>query len=1079
MLKKMILIGLLLSGSLYSQIQWEKYENVLWGITPDLAIDPRNGELHVLGLYQGIAYRKLDVDENWTRPEMIPNSGGEIGLLSASYFGPAIAVDQNGKPHICYRTNAIPNTAYKDHHRTHIYYRYRTESGWSDPLLVAEDIRRGYVVRMAIDQNNVVHVVHSEVDDPTAGVIGTFSYYQIWNNNVRKRQIRLGRHRADNRLEIDVDPDGGVHVIVGNPDPQHGPIDYYTSPGGMNDLAFKEDIHHPSAWSRNGAPDIFVDKNSTVHFVYGTRYDSDLGNKGSIRYAQYQDDRKRTDRAITPQTGTGALEPWKDAPYYNGWGLGSIAATSEGELIVAGYLTKNAGPLYTVYSTDEGQSWSAPEYRAPAWGSENPAHRLYSDGRSVPVLRGFRNNIYLIYQNPNDIIEIQYLRNIGDELPFADAGGPYEGFAGQPVLFDATASADSGFNAGIARYEWDWEDNGVYDVFTGLPTITHTYPDSFVGQVRLRVTDKSGNPAEATAPVVIRNNPPTVTARPDTAIDEGQSVTFSADFSPDTQTLTWEFSEGETAAGETVTRLYPDDGHFTVIVTAADKYGAVGRDTLHVTVRNLPPIADAGGPYFGSRNFPVELRGTATDPGVNDILTYSWDLTNDGIFETPGNRAIRSWPAAGTYIIWFKAVDDADPPGIGIDSTRVYITADSPMILPIPDQVIFEGSQFEPLDLDLFVTHPFLDPEDMVWTVSDTVELSASITDRRLTVLVPHENWFGEETLTLTVRDVAGFTDVGHVLYRVINVNDPPVWIQKVPDIVFDEDQTFVLSYTSLRPLVDDIDNLPSDFTFWIEGNDTIRVVVDSVAGRITFSAPQDWNGHEDVLIFVSDGAGGTAVDSTRIVVWPVPDPPDPFMVIEPRYMRFEAWPDTIDFSWHRPTDPDGEIINTFLWRLEPIEVSVHLPAIEHLVDDTVFQFYPDPDELGDGVWRWTVTAIDQDGLTRTCEIPGHLRKDPMTGVAAVPLPTTLSLYQNYPNPFNPETVIRYDLPKDERIELAVFNALGQKIAVLEDGTKHAGIHTVRWSAGDDAGNPVPSGIYICRLRTDSRVLYRKMMLVQ
>ncbi|MCE5250561.1 T9SS type A sorting domain-containing protein [bacterium] len=84
------------------------------------------------------------------------------------------------------------------------------------------------------------------------------------------------------------------------------------------------------------------------------------------------------------------------------------------------------------------------------------------------------------------------------------------------------------------------------------------------------------------------------------------------------------------------------------------------------------------------------------------------------------------------------------------------------------------------------------------------------------------------------------------------------------------------------------------------------------------------------------------------------------------------------------------------------------------------------------------------------------------------------TLTGNYPNPFNASTTISYTLMRKSRIEVAVFNTLGQKIAVLSEGIEQAGNHTVRWDAGQ-----LPSGMYICMIRANGLSGTRKMTLVK
>jgi uncharacterized protein (TIGR02145 family) len=94
-------------------------------------------------------------------------------------------------------------------------------------------------------------------------------------------------------------------------------------------------------------------------------------------------------------------------------------------------------------------------------------------------------------------------------------------------------------------------------------------------------------------------------------------------------------------------------------------------------------------------------------------------------------------------------------------------------------------------------------------------------------------------------------------------------------------------------------------------------------------------------------------------------------------------------------------------------------------------------------------------------------------------LPNGFQLTQNYPNPFNPTTLIQFDLPKQSRVVLEIFNILGQKIRTLVDDQKAAGLYRVEWNGNDDSGNAVPSGIYTYRIKAGVMVWTKKMSLLK
>jgi hypothetical protein len=94
-------------------------------------------------------------------------------------------------------------------------------------------------------------------------------------------------------------------------------------------------------------------------------------------------------------------------------------------------------------------------------------------------------------------------------------------------------------------------------------------------------------------------------------------------------------------------------------------------------------------------------------------------------------------------------------------------------------------------------------------------------------------------------------------------------------------------------------------------------------------------------------------------------------------------------------------------------------------------------------------------------------------------LPKEFKLEQNYPNPVNPATAIEYSLPHRCDIEITVYNLLGQRVRILENGPKRAGNHTVIWDGKNSQGDKVASGIYLYKIKADDFVSSKKMILLK
>ncbi len=97
-----------------------------------------------------------------------------------------------------------------------------------------------------------------------------------------------------------------------------------------------------------------------------------------------------------------------------------------------------------------------------------------------------------------------------------------------------------------------------------------------------------------------------------------------------------------------------------------------------------------------------------------------------------------------------------------------------------------------------------------------------------------------------------------------------------------------------------------------------------------------------------------------------------------------------------------------------------------------------------------------------------------LDGRADEPLPAQIELGQNYPNPFNALTQINYRLSELANPRLEIFNNLGQRVTLFNEGTRYPGEHSVTWDAAGQA-----SGVYFYRLDAGKVSETKRMTLIK
>ncbi len=86
---------------------------------------------------------------------------------------------------------------------------------------------------------------------------------------------------------------------------------------------------------------------------------------------------------------------------------------------------------------------------------------------------------------------------------------------------------------------------------------------------------------------------------------------------------------------------------------------------------------------------------------------------------------------------------------------------------------------------------------------------------------------------------------------------------------------------------------------------------------------------------------------------------------------------------------------------------------------------------------------------------------------------------QSFPNPFNLNTEIRFYLPRDENITVAVYNSRGNLVKMLYSEFAPSGFHSIMWDSRNTAGEEMASGAYFYRILSQSCNMTGNMILVK
>jgi PKD repeat protein len=179
-------------------------------------------------------------------------------------------------------------------------------------------------------------------------------------------------------------------------------------------------------------------------------------------------------------------------------------------------------------------------------------------------------------------------------------------------------------------------------------------------------------------------------------VDGGSPITLSAGAANPNATYTWDLGDGTTASTATVTHVYGNDGQYVaqVTVTVNEPGGVTSHHYGLITVRNIPPIVNAGPNKTVNEGDIVSFSGSFSDAQWLETHTATWDWgdsskIDDGVVSETHNppagqgtvTGSHAWCDSGTYTVTLSVQDKGG--AIGRSRTTVTVLNMPPVVCAV------------------------------------------------------------------------------------------------------------------------------------------------------------------------------------------------------------------------------------------------------------------------------------------------------------------------------------------------------------------------------------------------------------
>jgi VCBS repeat-containing protein len=272
------------------------------------------------------------------------------------------------------------------------------------------------------------------------------------------------------------------------------------------------------------------------------------------------------------------------------------------------------------------------------------------------------------------------------------------------------------------------------------------------------------------------------------------------------------------------------------------------------------------------QSFSVVNLDNFIDVPAKDRHKIKWDATGADQLsvnidnDRKASVAVPSNTWTGSETITFHATDTELNTGSDAATFTVKeLVNAAPVVSDIPNQQYEEGTAFQPISLDNYVTDADNTNHQLTWSASGNSALSVNIDASTHTAVVaaPNIDWNGSETIVFQATDPQSASSQDAATFTLTPVNDPPV-VSNILDQSIKSNESF--STIPLDNYVTDVDNTKAELSWSITGNTSLLPSIDG-SHVATINKPDGWTGSEKLTFTVNDPSNASAADDATFEV--------------------------------------------------------------------------------------------------------------------------------------------------------------------------------------------------------------------